>query len=62
MTKAERQQMIENQKMIDEMNAGTPKDSNTDVHSQITTAMDAFSAAEEELKRKESVRKKITGR
>lgn len=62
MTKEERQMLIDNQRMIDEMTSGAPTDSNTEVHSKITKAMDAFSSAEEELKRKESVRKKITGR
>lgn len=62
MTKEERQQMLDNQKMIDEMAANKTPDTNTEVHSQITSAMGAFSEAEDEQKRKETLRKKLTGR
>ena len=62
MNKKDRKQFEENQRLIDQMNSGTKQDSNTDVHSQINTAMDAFAAADEELKRKNSIRKKFSGR
>jgi hypothetical protein len=61
MTKEERQQMLDNQKMIDEMNGSKVTDSNTEVHDKIVLATDAFAAAEEEQKRKELLQKKISG-
>lgn len=50
------------QKLIDDFSKNAPKDSNTKAQSEADSFMSAMSMADDETKRRNKIRKAITGR